>query len=221
MVKLTNILKEIIESKKYGDYLFGGENTGVKIKWYNKVEEPDSPAEKKLFDLLYWYINVGVEDPGDWSLDKYLTTFRQIKKEYPEIIKSNVTSKYIYRGTSLPPSQLFEIIKTHKKTITKDKKFIIIKNYIYSSKRKISSWTPLFDVSSEKFARDTFGVGNYGVIMRALTKNAELFFNTNFINQMSSVGTDTFNEKETFNATNPINVDIILPLDTYQKIKHK
>jgi hypothetical protein len=66
MIKLTNILSRILnENKEFGNYLFGGEDTGVKIGWYDKIKEPDLEKEKELFDLIYWFINVGAEDPGD------------------------------------------------------------------------------------------------------------------------------------------------------------
>jgi len=217
-LRLQKLAGIILENKKYGEYLFGGKNSGVKIDWYDEEKEPDTPAEKKLFDLLYNYVNVGPTDDnkGEWSLDSYYNVFQNVKKDYPEILNSNIpNNKPIYRGTSISPNKLNELFKTHKmiKSTIDGKEYIIILDTIYSSRRKISSWTPNFKIAFENFAHDIWREGNYGVIIKAIAGNAELIFNPLFINKLSG---NTFNETEIFNMTNPIKVDIIISIKYFQ-----
>jgi hypothetical protein len=189
----------------------------VKIGWYDKIKEPDLEKEKELFDLIYWFINVGAEDPGDWNLDSYYELFKRLKKDYPEILNSNISGdSYIYRGTVFTPKQLKELINTH--TLIDKKNYYIIKDYKYSSRRKISSWTTNFTVAGG-FATDVYQEGNYGVVVRTLAKNAELFFNPKFILTMfNHYREDIIDEEEIFNATNPILTDVILPKSIYNKL---
>jgi hypothetical protein len=61
--------------------------------------------------------------------------------------------------------------------------------------------------------------GNYGVVVRTLAKNAELFFNPKFIFTMfNHYREDIIDEEEVFNATNPILTDVILPKNVYNKL---
>jgi hypothetical protein len=187
---------------KYGDYLFGDEESGVKIGWYNDEKEEDTPAESALFDLLKKYADSEAETYSNISLDHLVSTFKQIKKQYPEIGEPNV-SGYIYRGTSIPEEKLIEL-EANAKTEQYNQGYIIL-NQTYSSRRKVQSW------STEYFPAAGFAVttaerkGGKPVIMRAKAEDAELFFNPKFMEKLS-----TQLEDETFNITRPIPVDIMV-----------
>jgi len=192
---------------KYGDYLFGDKNSGVSIGWYNDEVEEDTPAEKKLFDLLKKYADSEAETYSNISLDHLIPVFKTIKKQYPEIGEPNV-SGYIYRGTTIPEEKLAEL-ESNAKTKLYSQGYII-PNQTYSSRRKVASW------STDYFPAAGFAVttaerkGGKAVIMRAKASDAELFFNPKFMEKLS-----TQLEDETFNIFQPIPVDIMV-IENYQ-----
>ncbi len=187
---------------KYGDHLFGDKESGVKIGWYNDELEEDTPAESTLFDLLKKYADSEAETYSNINLDNLVSTFKTIKKQYPEIGEPNV-SGYIYRGTSIPEEKLAEL-ETNTATEQYNQGYII-PDQTYSSRRKVQSW------STEYFPAAGFAVttaerkGGRPVIMRAKAEDAELFFNPKFMEKLS-----TQLEDETFNITRPIPVDIMV-----------
>jgi cytidyltransferase-like protein len=188
--------------KKFGDYLFGDKDSGVKIGWYDSEKEEDTPAEKQLFDYLKKYADSEASTYSTISLDSFIPTFKKIKQQYPEIGDPKI-SGYIYRGTAIPEGKLREL-EAGAKTEPYNQGEIIL-NKTYSSRRKVSSW------STEYFPAAGFAVttaernGGVPVIMRAKASDAELFFNPKFMEKLS-----TQLEDETFNITNPLPVDIMV-----------
>jgi len=200
-----NLFEHLTKEGEYGDYLFGDKESGVKIGWYKDEVEIDTPAEKLLFNFLKKYADSEANVYSTVDLDPYLGTFKKLKAEYPEIVDSNLSpNTYIYRGTVISEEKAAALFNSPNKEETKDN--IIIPNQEYSSRRKISSWsTRYFPAAS--FAMSTAERGGEGVpvVMRAKAGDAELFFNSKFMDKLS----DQF-EDEVINATNPIKVDIML-----------
>jgi hypothetical protein len=200
--------KQIYESKKkFGNYLFGDQESGVKIGWYDDEKEEDTPAEKELFNLLKKYADSEAETYSNINLDNLVPLLKKIKSQYPEIGESKV-SGYIYRGTSIPEEKLRELeIDAKTQPYTQG---TILLNQTYSSRRQVQSW------STEYFPAAGFAVttaerkGGIPVIMRTKASNADLYFNPKFMEKLS-----TQLEDETFNITNPIPVDIMV-IENYQ-----
>jgi len=197
--------EEIYEAKKkFGSYLFGDEESGVSIKWYDSKKEIDTPAEKALFNVLKKYADSEESTYNNINLDSYIPIFKQIKQEYPEIGNSNIPdTDYIYRGTSISKENLQKLLNSSETESYKQGEIIL--NQEYSSKRKVQSW------SLDYYTAATFAVstaerkGGEPVIMRAKAGNADLYFNPKFIAKLNLLP-----EKETFNITNPIKVDIMV-----------
>jgi hypothetical protein len=200
--------ENIYESKKkFGDYLFGDKESGVKIGWYNDEKEEDTLSEKELFNLLKKYADSEAETYSNINLDSLIPIFKKIKSQYPEIGEPKV-SGYIYRGTSIPEEKLAEL-EADAETEPYAQGIILL-NQTYSSRRQVQSW------STEYFPAAGFAVttaerkGGKPVIMRAKAEDAELFFNPKFMEKLS-----TQLEDETFNITRPIPVDIMV-IENYQ-----
>jgi hypothetical protein len=200
--------ENIYESKKkFGDYLFGDKESGVKIGWYDDEKEEDTPSEKELFNLLKKYADSEAETYSNINLDSLIPIFKKIKKQYPEIGQPKV-SGYIYRGTSIPEEKLAEL-EADAETEPYAQGIILL-NQTYSSRRQVQSW------STDYFPAAGFAVttaerkGGKPVIMRAKAEDAELFFNPKFMEKLS-----TQLEDETFNITRPIPVDIMV-IENYQ-----
>jgi len=200
-----HIYEQLLKEGVYGDYLFGGEESGASIGWYPEEKEEDTPAEKTLFDYLKKYADSEAETYSNISLDSLIPTFKKIKKQYPEIGEAKVNG-YIYRGTAIPEEKLREL-EANAKIEPYDQGDILL-NQTYTSRRKVSSW------STEYFPAAGFAVttaerkGGVPVIMRAKAQDAELFFNPKFMEKLS-----TQLEDETFNITNPMPVDIMVLQD--------
>jgi hypothetical protein len=188
----------------YGDFLFGDRDSGVKIGWYDSEKEKDTPAEKELFNLLKTYADSEASTYNNINLDDLIPIFKKLRKEYPEIALPQIDpSDYIYRGTIINKEQLKQLIK--KPNIEEKGQNIIIPNQTYSSKRKVSSWSINY-YNAATFAMDTAErKGEIPVVMRAMAKDADLYFDPTFMNKLS-----TMPEEETFNIVNPIKVDVMV-----------
>jgi hypothetical protein len=195
--------ENIYESKKkFGNYLFGDKETGVKIGWYDSEKEEDTPAEKELFNYLKKYADSEAETYSNISLDHLIPVFKKIKSQYPEIGEPKA-SGYIYRGTSVSNDKLEQL--TNEPNVEEIGQNIIIPNQEYSSRRKVSSWSTNY-YNAATFAQSTAErKGGIPVVMRAKANDAELFFNPRFMNKLS-----TQLEEETFNITRPLPVDIMI-----------
>ena len=202
--KENNIIYDNLNEGDYGDYLFGDEDSGVKIKWYDKEKEKDTPEEKELFDKLKSYADSEYETYSNMNIDSLLPLFQKLKKEYPNIANPNLDNdQYIYRGT-VTEVEYLEQLRQDPKAIV-DKRNIIIPNQEYSSKRKISSW------SLNYFNAASFAIASVDkktmvpLVVRAKVSDADLYFNPEFMNKLS-----TQPEEEVLNATNPIKVDVMI-----------
>jgi hypothetical protein len=200
----------IYEAKEYGDHLFGGKDTGVSIKWYSSELEPDTPAEKSLFDFLHKYADSEDANYAAMNLDSYYDTFKLIKNEYPNIGDSRLlNSMYVYRGTIIDKDKLDTILK--KEFIRYNPfKTIIIPDQTYSSSRKISSWSINYDTAhwfaiNQKLSKYSKDPNKIPVVMRGVGKDTEPYFNMTFMNKLSNT-----NENEFLNAANPMPVDIMM-----------
>jgi hypothetical protein len=198
----------IYEAKKFGNHLFGDKNSGVKIGWYKDELEIDTPAERKLFSFLKNYADSEEKTYSTINLDSYLDTFQLIKLQYPEIGDPKLSPEtYIYRGTSLSREQAGALLNDPN-TDEYYNQGIIVFNKEYSSRRKISSWsTSYFNAASFAMATAERKKG-IPAVMRAKASDADLFFNPKFMDKLSNQLED-----ETFNASNPIKVDIIIITD--------
>jgi hypothetical protein len=197
-----HIYEQLLKEGVYGDYLFGGEKSGVSIGWYPEEKEEDTPAEKTLFDYLKKYADSEAETYSSINLDSLIPTFKKIKKQYPEIGEANVNG-YIYRGTAIPEEKLRELEANAK--IEPYNQGDILLNQTYSSRRKVSSWSTNYFPAAGFAITTAERKGGVPVIMRAKAQDAELFFNPKFMEKLS-----TQLEDETFNITNPISVDIMV-----------
>ena len=188
----------------YGDYLFGDKESGVRIKWYDKELEEDTPAEKELFTRLKAYADSEFETYSNMNIDDLKPLFDKLKIEYPDIANPNLQGdSYIYRGTTTTIDKLEELKQLPN--ISEDKRNIIIPNQEYSSQRQLSSWsTNYFNAASFAIATAE-RKGMVPLIVRAKVKDAELYFNPEFMNKLSSQP-----EEEVLNSTNPINVDVLI-----------
>ena len=200
----------IYEAKEYGDHLFGGKDTGVSVKWYSNEIEPDTPAEKALFDFLHKYADSENENYTSINLDPYYNTFKLIKNEYPKIGNTDLLDNaYVYRGTIIDKDKLDNILK--KEYIKYDpSKTIIIPNQTYSSSRKIASWSINYDTAhwfaiNQKLSKYSKDPNKIPVVMRGVGKDTEPYFNMVFMNKLSNT-----NENEFLNAANPMPVDIMV-----------
>lgn len=196
------INNSIYEAKEFGNYLFGDKDSGVKIGWYNNELEPDTTAEKSLFDFLKKYADSEESTYSNINLDNYIPIFKTIKKQYPEIGDPKI-SGYIYRGTVINKDALERLSKEPNIDIIGQN--IIIPNQEYSSRRKVSSWSTNY-YNAATFAMSTAErKKGIPVVMRAKAEDAELFFTPKFMNKLSNQL-----EEETFNIINPIPVDIMI-----------
>jgi hypothetical protein len=195
--------ENIYESKKkFGNYLFGDKETGVKIGWYNNEKEEDTPAEKELFSFLKKYADSEAETYSNISLDHLIPVFKKIKSQYPEIGEPKVGG-YIYRGTSVSKDKIDQL--ADEPNVEEIGQNIIVPNQEYSSRRKVSSWSTNY-YNAATFAQSTAErKGGIPVVMRAKASDAELFFNPRFMNKLS-----TQLEEETFNITRPLPVDVMI-----------
>jgi hypothetical protein len=212
MIKLLDILKEGI----YGDYLFGGKDTGVTVGWYKDELEPDTPAEKELFFSLRKYAypkKHGHSEKSLISLDDYIPILKQLKQEYPEIVDPNLSpDTYIYRGVESSEEKIEELLNNNpnkdKITAYNAVSYYVIKDLLYSSHHKISSWS-LNLHTAHSFASSY----KNGIIMRTTALNTNLFFNPEFTDKLNP-----YEEKEVFNITNPVVVDILIKIKDFKKI---
>jgi hypothetical protein len=206
-----HIYEQLLKEGVYGDYLFGDKASGVKIKWYGEEKEPDTPAERALFDFLEQYADSESDTYSTINLDPYYDVFKKIKQEYPEIGEPRLMdNQYIYRGTLVSKDKLESMFQQMNMKYD-PKKTTTIPDQTYSSSRKISSWSVNY-MSAFWFAINQMLTKNPSdkvpVVMRAKAGDAELYFNPKFMNKLS----DT-NENEVFNATNPMPVDVMVLSD--------
>jgi len=208
-----DIYEVLLREGVYGDYLFGDKESGVAILWYEDEKEEDTVAEHALFNLLRKYASSTADIYGTINLDHLIPVLKELKKEYPEIVDPKINGEtYIYRGTSIPEEKLNELMygaKTEPYTKTYDQG-IIIMNQMYSSRRKVQSWSINYNNAATFAASTAETKGGVPVIMRAKAKNAELFFKPEFMDKLSSQLED-----ETFNITNPIPADVMV-LENYK-----
>ena len=200
---------ENIYEGKYGDYLFGDQNSGVSIGYYEDEKEEDTPAEISLFNLLKQYADSEAETYSNINLDSLIPTFKILKKQYPEIANPKINDGvYIYRGTAMSEDKLQEL-EANADTESYNQGVIIL-DQVYSSRRKVQSW------STNYFNAATFAIntaerkGGVPVIMRTKASNADLYFDPTFMDKLSSQLED-----ETFNIINPIPADIMV-IENYQ-----
>jgi hypothetical protein len=199
-----NLFEHLINEGQFGNYLFGDKDSGAKIGWYDSEKEPDTSAEKALFDLLKKYTDSIYTEYTNINLDDLIPTLKELKNEYPEVLDPKLNDNaYIYRGTTLSPKEL-DKLELNTNTTYFEQGYIV-PNQTYSSKRQLSSW------STDYYPAATFAVttsdekGGIPVVMRAKVSNADLYFNSEFLSKLS-----TQPEKEVFNITNPIPVDVMV-----------
>lgn len=198
------------EEHEFGDYLFGGEDTGVAIKWYPEEMEPDTKAEKELFLNIKKYVDSDAAGYSTMNLDSLIPLFKELKKEYPTIMDPKVPeNKYIYRGTNISKEELARIDDKDKKHLYEQGH--IVKNIEYSSRRKVQSWSLSYYTAAGFAAAGAEQKGGATVVMRAKASNAELFLNPKFLDNINSQFED-----EVFNITNPIMVDMLV-IDEYDE----
>jgi len=196
---------------KYGDYLFGGKESGAAIKWYDQEVEKDTPAEKVLFDFMRKYADSEISTYSNIDLDSYAGLFKTLKKQYPEIADPNISpDTYLYRGTSFSRKQI-DSLNIKEDEIEIYPQGYIIPNQEYKSRRKVQSWSTSYFVASGFAFSNQEQRGGHPVIMRAKAKDMELFFKPEFMNKLS-----TQIEDETFNITSPIPVDIMVIQEKYR-----
>jgi len=208
-VLLRNFGKEnegIYESiKKYGDYLFGDKDSGVKIGWYDKEKEIDTPAEKNLFKILKKYADSESAVYSTVNLDDLIPLFKILRKQYPEIADPKITGEtYLYRGTSMDELILEEMMQSAK--IDNYNQGVIILDQTYSSRRIAQSWSLSYFVASGFAYTTADKYKGTPVILRAKAKDMDLYFNPDFMDKLS-----VQIERETFNIVKPIPVDIMVP----------
>jgi hypothetical protein len=208
-----DIYEVLLREGVYGNYLFGDKESGVSILWYDNEKEEDTLAEHALFKLLKKYASSTADIYGTINLDHLIPILKILKKDYPEIADPKLNGEtYIYRGTSIPKEKLNELMygaKTEPYTKTYDQG-IIIMNQMYSSRRKVQSWSINYNNAATFAASTAETKGGVPVIMRAKAKNAELFFKPEFMDKLSSQLED-----ETFSITNPIPADVMV-LENYK-----
>lgn len=199
-----NLFEHLNNEGKFGNYLFGDKDSGVKIGWYDSEKEQDTPAEKALFDLLKKYADSIFPEYSQINIDDLVPSLEQLKREYPDILNADLKDDaYIYRGTTLSGKEL-DTLGANADTVYFEQGYII-KDQTYSSKRQLSSW------STDYYPAATFAItssdekGGYPVVMRAKASDANLYFNPEFLSKLS-----TQPEKEVLNTTNPIPVDIMV-----------
>lgn len=198
------------EEHEFGDYLFGGEDTGVAIKWYPEEMEPDTKAEKELFDNIKKYVDSDAAWYSTMNLDSLIPLFKELKKEYPTIMDPKIPEgKYIYRGTSLSKEELARIDDKDKSHLYEQGH--IIRNVEYSSRRKVQSWTLSYYTAAGFAAVGAEQKRGVAIVMRTKASNAELFLNPKFLDNINNQFED-----EVFNITNPINVDMLV-IDEYDE----
>jgi hypothetical protein len=224
-----NIYDHLIQEGLYGDFLFGDEETGVKSGWYNNEMEEDTPFEKKIFNLFKRYASSNVNVYTQTNLDPFLPTLIQLKKDYPEIMdpyskysRHGVQFEgdlspddYIYRGTGLSKKTIQNIIQKesieniflYKGPNNSATQGLLVPNQVYSSKRKLSSWSTDY-YNAFHFAMNSTQGELIPVVMRAKAKDANLFFSKKFLEKISG-----YPEEEILNGKNPMSVDIII-IDT-------
>jgi len=189
----------------YGNYLFGDKNTGAAIGWYENEVEPDTPTEKNLFNTLKKYADSEYKTYSAITLDDFIPIFKKLKKQYPEIVDPKLSpDTYIYRGTSLPKEQIDKLNAEIKDT-TYYKQGYIIPNQTYESRRKVQSWSINYFTASGFAFKSAIKKEGVPVIMRAKVSDADLYFNSKFMDKLSTQAED-----ETFNIVNPIPVDIMV-----------
>jgi len=205
----------LLKEGMYGDYLWADKDSGVSILWYKDELEQDTPAEADLFKILKKYADSEADVYTNISLDSFIPLFKKLKKEYPEIADPELSGNtYIYRGTYISKEKAAEWMDSPEAVETKD--YIYVPDRIYSSRRKVSSWsTNLYSASgfalntgSEKTPILQLKKEGVPVIFRALAKDADLYFKPDFMDKLS-----TQYEDETFNITNPIKADAIFIKD--------
>ena len=200
----------IYESKEFGDHLFGDKSSGVKIGWYGSEKEPDTNAEKSLFDLLQQYADAEEGRYKHINLDSYYDLFKQIKAEYPDIGDSRLlNNQYIYRGTIVDREKLEKALKDSHTKYNPGKQ-TIIPDQTYTSRRKISSWSTDYQTGywfavNQKLEDYQEDPDKIPVIMRSIVSNAEPYFNPVFMNKLSNT-----NEFEFLNAAPSMPVEIIV-----------
>jgi len=201
-----HIYEQLLKEGVYGDWLFGDEESGVKIGWYQEEYEKDTPAEKKLFDFLKKYADSEMSDYSSINLDSLIPVLKKLKKQYPEIGNVKVASGYIYRGTAISKEKLDELEK-NAKTEPYNQGYIIL-NQTYSSRRKVQSWSTSYFTATGFAFTTSETKGGLPVVMRAKVSDADLYLNPDFMNKLSNQV-----ENETFNIINPIPVDIMVLQD--------
>lgn len=196
---------ETLNEGMYGDYLFGGEESGVSIGWYNEEKEEDTPAEKVLFDFMRKYADSEIDTYSEINLDPYLGTFKKLKKQYPELMDPKLSpDTYLYRGTSISRKQINSLDIKEDEIETYGQGYII-PNQEYKSRRQVQSWSTSYFVASGFAFNNQEKRGGHAVIMRAKAKDMELFFKPEFMNKLSKQIED-----ETFNIISPLPVDIMV-----------
>ena len=188
ILELNQLLQEKVTpacAKKFGDFLFG-----EFARWYGSNKEIDTTKESKTFLLLQSFVDSGVMGK---SKDKFEEAFKELKKcksSYPDIL-GPPKGKTLYRGTSIPYKELIKYISVSDENVDKlskafnsGKHITIDKNYTYTPKSKLQSWTTRFSKSltfgsiSSDYDRSTTSI-----TVAKKMDNKELIFNPEFMNK--------------------------------------
>ena len=138
------------------------------------------------------YSRHGVQFEGDLSPNDYIYRGTGLsKKTIQDIIqKENIENVFLYKGPNGRAAQ-----------------GLLVPNQMYSSKRKLSSWSTDY-YNAFHFAMNSTQGELIPVVMRAKAKDADLFFSKKFLEKISG-----YPEEEILNGKNPMPVDIII-IDT-------
>lgn len=202
--------RKLYEAQVFGTHLFGGEDTGVKIKWYDKEEEQDTQSEEELFNHISTYVKGNRDQYGNLDLAPLIPLFKQLKKQYPEIVDPKLSGEaYVYRGTSISEETLKKF-SNNKQEPYNDSSYVIF-DIPYNPRKKVQSWSTeyfpaaSFAMSNETHAINTTGKKQIGVVMRVKAKDADLYFNPKFIDLINNL-----KEEEILNIKSPLRVDLIV-----------
>jgi len=184
-------------AKPYGKYLFGG---------FRNLE-PDTQEEEAIFERLRDFL----EDHHGPRLEPLfvddLLDLHKLKKYYPDVLRPN--TRVLYRGTVVDGLEVIskELVKemNFNKTLPDGSPFL--ENYTYTPRSIIQSWTTDYQ-SAVDFATGISGNYEDGVVLKAVFKDKDLIFNSEFLNKVQG-----YNESEIIRiGKSPVKCELYVPL---------
>ena len=182
LITEISLLSEQSKEELFGKILFaqGRRHNEPKLK-----DEPDTEFEKKAWIQLKKFFFGSYDKKDTTKAFAAFDTLEKHKKDFSKILNPPKGVREIYRGTQIPLKNIRN--KAWTKKGSGKKQVFIFKEYEYSPRSSLQSWTPNKDVAKAFYGFQGSNKGKVGGLLVLKTAGErKLLFNPNWINKQFS-----------------------------------